>query len=498
MIRHTIVTTLLALHTTLLLLGQNPLLTTEQMKADLSIFRQIREKANAGLYRYQSKQTIDRLYQKAYQSIQHPLTITDFYKIIVTLTDIEGSNHNATELPKTVMDFLLQQKNFFPLPLKYVQGQAIVNIVGKEIPLGARILSINGKSDSTLMQAFEKYVATDGYNRTQKKSFSVNGCFGTRYLIENGLQDSFVVRYRLPYSNTIKTTTLKAVSQAERAGNMKIRHSAKLDSLIDANVNPKYSFAMLNGKTGLLNLRIFTMAQDAKDAAFKPYSAYLDSVFNLLDKNNTPHLIIDIRNNPGGNDPTYEEAFKYLTAKTFYEHTEAYSLVKQIPFVNFFFGTGTNQRYNESAVREMQTFLNGHFGALQKGRYHELENPPYQPKAPLFKGKVYLLIDENVASAASHFASLVRAYAYNATIVGVETSGGYYGHNGHIPFVYELPNSKILTKFSIVNVVQDAPPQPNQPPGRGVMPDHEVWQTFEDFMQQRDTQMEFVLQLITK
>ncbi len=64
--------------------------------------------------------------------------------------------------------------------------------------------------------------------------------------------------------------------------------------------------------------------------------------------------------------------------------------------------------------------------------------------------------------------------------------------------IYELPNSKIKTKFSIVYVVQDAAVKPDQPEGRGTMPDYEVWPTFDDFMKNRDTQMEFVLKLINE
>lgn len=63
--------------------------------------------------------------------------------------------------------------------------------------------------------------------------------------------------------------------------------------------------------------------------------------------------------------------------------------------------------------------------------------------------------------------------------------------------VYELPNSGIKAKFSIVHVEQDAPVKPDQPEGRGIIPDYEVWPTFDDFMHNRDTQMEFVLKLIS-
>ena len=74
--------------------------------------------------------------------------------------------------------------------------------------------------------------------------------------------------------------------------------------------------------------------------------------------------------------------------------------------------------------------------------------------------------------------------------------GGYFGHNGHTPIEYELPNTKIKTQFSIVNLEQDVPKKASQIFGRGIIPDHEVKQTLEDFLQNKDTQFEYTLKLI--
>lgn len=467
------------------------------MTDDLDLFRAIREKANSGLYRYKSKKEINKLYQGAYRQVRQPLNESEFFKILLVLTDAEGSNHNYTDPTPSILAFYSKQRAFFPYPLKYIGGKMILNIKDKEIPLGARILSINGVSDTLLMRSLYKYVPTDGYNLTQKWSSSVNGGFGTRYLIEYGLHNAFDVIYTSPNSSDVKSVTLASVTQAERANNLKNRHSATTDSLIDANVNPKYSFRQLNATTGLLNFRIFTMASNADDPAFSRFRQFLDSTFRVLTTQKINNLIIDIRNNPGGNDPTYEEVFSHFTQQPFYEHKRAYTLFRDIPFKPYFYGTSTNQRIDSTNLSEFQRFLNKFLTKEKNGKFYEVHNPVYTPRSPHFTGNVYVLIDENVASAASHLASLIRAYS-TAILVGVETSGGYYGHNGHIPFVYELPNSKIKTKFSVVYVDQDAPPKASQPVGRGIIPDHEVWMSFDDFMQQRDTQMDYVLKLIEK
>lgn len=84
----------------------------------------------------------------------------------------------------------------------------------------------------------------------------------------------------------------------------------------------------------------------------------------------------------------------------------------------------------------------------------------------------------------------------NTTTIGEETMGGYYGHNGHTPLEYKLPKSKIVIKFSVVNLEQDVKKKENQKYDRGIISDYEITQTFDDFINNIDTQMNFTIQLI--
>ncbi|MGN7821108.1 S41 family peptidase [Chitinophaga sp. 22536] len=480
----------------------NKVLGTKEMKEDLLLFRDIREKANSGLYRYRTKKQVDSIYNVAFKEIRKPLSTTEYFKIILRLTDFEGSCHNYTEVGKDLMDFYARQRGYFPYDLKYIEGKIIFNNQTKEIPAGSRVLSINGVPDTSLMQSFYKYFSADGFNTTQKWSGSVQRSFNYRYMIEYGVKDKFTVTFNPPYSKEVKTVTLPAVTLDARKENQKSRYSAGVDSLIDYNTQPKYSFRMIDQGTGLLSFRIFSMADGADDPRFPGYVRFIDSVFQALDKNAVPNLILDIRSNPGGSDPTFEQPMMYLTDHPFKENKSAYANFDRdtIPYMQYFWGVGTDTKWGPEQIKEGRKFLKEYLLPYKDGKSYQdsVHNPVYYPKQPAYKGHLYLLIDENTASAASHLASLVRAYARNTTIVGVETVGGYYCHNGHAGLVYELPHSKIKTKFSIMYVEQDAPVKPNQPEGRGIMPDYEVWQNYEDYMKQKDSQVAYVLRLISE
>ncbi|MFH6935799.1 S41 family peptidase [Flavobacterium sp. FlaQc-30] len=478
----------------------NKMLSEKQMHEDLKLLLAINEKANSGLYQYRSKKQIDSIYSAAIKSIKKPLSVTEFYKIMLRLADYEGSVHNYTIPDLDLINFLNRQKSFFPYPLLYINGQIIFDGQSSDIPAGSRIRSINGINDAQLMRSFYKYYTADGHNSTEKLSASVNKSFGINYLLEYGLCNEFVIEYNAPKSGSLEKKVLSAVTLKQREANIKNRFSAPVTDLIDYKKQAPYSFSMLNPAAGLLNLRWFGMAYGSDDPKFQTYVQFLDSVFTKLDKNKVANLIIDVRNNPGGSDPNFEQPVMYLTDKPFKENVKATIIFDPnfLPFEKYFWGVSTSERMDSITKKMGKEYLKDVYPVFKNNVsvQNQKYNPVYYPKSPRFKGKIYLLINENVASAASHFASLVKAYVENVTIVGVETVGGYYRHNGHSPLVYELPNSKIKTQFSIVNLVQDAPKKDNQPEGHGIMPDHEVWPSLDDFFQHKDTQMEFTLKLI--
>ncbi len=472
-------------------------MSPKQMKEDLAVFRAIREKANSGLYRYRSHQSIDSIYSEALNQVKKELSLTDFYKILLVLTDFEGSNHNGTSLPYKASAVMEKDRGYFPFFLKYVDGKMLVNNSNAGIPLGSQVVSINGISDKEFQKRFYKYITTDGYNMTAKKRASAENVFGWLFPFEMGISEFFDIEYKAPGSGEVQTIRLKSISQEENRNNYLARHSAKLDSITDSNIQEKYSFQRINKNTALLNFRIFTMASNAEDPAFVRFSTYLDSVFTLLKKEKIPNLVIDIRNNPGGNDPTYEKVFTYLTNQTFKENKSAFITFNKLPYSQYFKSESEDAGNRKHEVNATNSYLQEVFSVKKENRFYQDQshNPPYYPDSMGFKGKIYLLIDEHVGSAASHFASLMRGYS-SATIVGMETSGGYYGHNGHFPVEYVLPNSKITTRFSIVYVEQDAPVRADQPVGRGIIPDYSIPLLFEDFMNNEDSQMKFVLKLI--
>ncbi len=473
--------------------------TPEKLKQDLTTFQKIREKANSGLYKYRTKQQIDSIYSWAFSQIKEPKELIEFYKIILQITDFEGSLHNDTTLPDDFEKKYVAGNAFFPYPVKLIENKLVLNFENSEIPLGAQIHSINGIETQKLLHSLYKYYTTDGYNITGK-SIGIGSSFAKYFQMEYGSQKTFLVEYSLPNQTQKLIKTIAAVSNETRKENFKNRFSLPIDSLQYNRAKDKYTFKLISKNTALLSIHTFVIGRNAKHKDHLAYKKYLDSCFSFLSKNNQiQNLIVDVRNNGGGTDPNDIVTFSYLAKKPFRENASAYVNFQKIPFAEYLVYEETEPQKKQEEKKDYEDELKEEFPKLDKGKYIQNEkfNPLLQPDKNSFKGQIYLLISPRIASAGSLFASLVAGNT-NAIVIGEETMGGYYGHNGHTPIEYELPNTKIKTQFSIVNLEQDVPKKANQPFGRGVIPDHEISQTFEDFIQNKDTQYTYTIKLIDK
>jgi hypothetical protein len=275
------------------------------------------------------------------------------------------------------------------------------------------------------------------------------------------------------------------------------RHSKPSDHDFFAPAKQPYTFRLLpHQPTAVLTLNTFTIGEDGT-AGHKKYQAFLDSCFWLLRRSPAvTNLLIDARANGGGDDDNDMVAFSYVARAPFRENKASAVGFARVPYRQYLsFEKDTTERAD--LVREIEQELRTDFNLGADGKLHENAevNPDFQPKQHRFRGNLYLLISPRIASAGSMFAAMVRGNT-NAVVIGEETMGGYYGHTGHTAVEYRLPNSGIHISFSIVDLVHDVPVKATQPPGRGIMPDYLVTQSLEDFLANRDTQMEFALKLI--
>lgn len=467
------------------------------MSKDLKLFKEIRLKANSGLYTYRTPEQIDSIYTWAENEIKKSTTYRDFYLILSQLTDFEGSLHNGMYWSDKLRESLKKESyGYFPLPLKVIEGKLLVNSEGKEIPLGSEIISINAHPSASLLGELGKYYTTDGYNTTGK-NVGISKHFSSYYRYTFGLTAVFDVVYKSPNQQVEQQIQLQSTSYKGYYENFDRRHSIPMDrQWYEDDDEQPYFIKKIDDKTAVLTLNSFSLGSVKTDTHIQ-YATFLDSVFTNLNQNNFENLILDVRNNGGGNPPNDLITLSYLADTPQKEIQAAWiGFTASIPYwkhlqldLPFYFRPFAKAKLNKVMKQQLPIVKNDrrYYGNIQT----------YPPNENRFRGQVYLLVAPPIASAASLFSAMVASNT-NAIVVGEETMGGYYGHNGSFSIEYKLPQSKFTFAFSIVNLTQDVKEKENQPFGRGIIPDHQVTQSIKDFLQQQDTQLHYVLDLISK
>ncbi|UEQ76933.1 S41 family peptidase [Chryseobacterium arthrosphaerae] len=469
-------------------------ITSEQFVEDLHIFRTIREKVNSGLYVYRSKKEIDSMYQLAETEAANCKSIFDFYKVIARLTGFEGSCHNYTDLPNHASYYLTQKPEYLPVTLKNVDGRLLQDSKDVALPLGAEILSVNGVSDKEMISRFSQYYFSDGYSMPYKEITGFERGMLDKFYIEFGTHKNYVIRYQ--WNGKENEISLPGISLEKFKKLQESRHSLTFDKKL---LSEKYSFTKEGEGIYRLSLRGFDFATGKEDPAYKKFSTFLDQMMDTLEREKIQNLIVDLRGNTGGTGALYEKVFSYLTQRPFRDSHYAYTKFNEVPMEEKLVITPLFLSNGVTDKNGLNAYLKSLYPKAVQEKYYwaDDKNPSVLPHEKTFKGQLYLLVDHRVASAASHLASLIKSYT-NAVVIGKETVGGYYEHNGHLPLVYELPNTGIQTGFSIVHVIQDAQNLPDQKKGQGIIPHIEVHQTGQEFLHQNDVYLKKALELKKK
>jgi hypothetical protein len=444
---------------------------------DLRLFRAIREKSNAGMYIYHTQATFDSLYAQAEKEVASCNNLLRFYQIIAKLTHAEGSCHNYTRLPNATHYYLQNPSAKLPFNVVNINGVLYNKTPLTNLPLGAQIISINGIPTPDIIQNLTQFYNADGYVRSYAQVAPFDKGWPLIYHLAYGTSASYQVEYT--WEGNQKTTTLSG-SDFYKSFTPDVTSPSA----------PRYSFQKLDPNLYSLKISGFDFAGSADDPNYLAFEKLLEHMMDTLLGNPKSELIVDLRGNQGGAGFLYEKVFTYLTDRPFRDSEYAYTLFNEIPFKQHLVISRMLLDNDAKNGADVDVYLKSIYPVSAQGKFYwnNEKNALILPNERTFKGPLYLFTDEYVASAGSHLASLIKSYT-PAVVLGRETAGGYYDHNGHLPLSYVLPHSGIITGFSIVYVKQDAQKLADQPKGSGIMPHYAVQSTFEQHIQGEDVHL---------
>ena len=365
------------------------------------------------------------------------------------------NNEKAIEMLKYWENKLTSYDNYIPIIFRYVEGKYVVldgNLEEYEIPKGAILTKVDDVG-------IEQYI----------KSLSNNRYLSYDYKRKQQMLGELTI-FAEPGSE-VKLTFITRDNKVFDAIVSEDQFSYEFIEKYYGNGDDKnYSLKILqDNKTAYIRLKSMMTADSfSSDEDGKVIYKFLQQVQDY------PYLIVDIRGNGGGSDGYWRNN---LVAYLLNKHTyyDAHLLYKDSDYIKPFI----EDRYSlfeAKPTTQLPDNKNYPPEAMTEFKNYVTTTNDVVPKNPVkFKGKIYLLVDGDVYSAAESFASFAKSIGW-ATLVGTTTGG-----DGIIadPALMMLPNSGIVIRFSSCMGLN---PDGTANEEYHTAPDIYVEQSFQDFL----------------
>ncbi|MEM7369936.1 MAG: S41 family peptidase [Bacteroidota bacterium] len=448
-----------------------------QLKEDLAILKRHLETVHAGLYTYTPKEELDKHFATIESQLDQPMTDIAFYRLVSPLLTPIGNGHTNIQPPD---GFLAQHRtNFsiFPISIKWIEGSLYtLRDLGttETTPLGAKILTINNMKADSLFLAMRNHTTRDGFNLSNPNDhLSLRFRHYYSYLI--GQPDTFHLRLQLN-NGDIQEVQLAA----EPYQTLLDTYNKRYAKLVEANDAPPLRFRIENG-IAILTIKSFSTNYLKKRG--QKFDAFLEDAFQQIADQKIEHLILDMRNNGGGDPEPTIALFGYLHDQVFTFYKEISIITRNVP---------DNRLYKD------KLFFQELFISLRtkkdEDRYH-LKGisglKPSPPLSPRFDGELYILGNGRSFSATGEMSAILKEHN-RGVFIGEEIGGNPVQNTSGAMLRLQLPH----TSLNVVNpIVLWKMNVTFENTGHGVQPDYPVVATIDDLMSGRDAVLEFAKDL---
>jgi len=464
------------------------LIPMSELHEDLDILKYQLENVHAGLYTYTSKDDMDAALLKIKQQVNRPMSDIEFYRLLAPFQQKIKNGHSMI-IPSESWDMYKKELPLFPFDIYWTNGELyILRNLSKDESLipGSIIETINGESAQKVFNDLVDNWTSDGDNRTYPTSH-INLDFSDFYANVKGTPKAFYLEILRP-DGELKKVSVDALlyDELEKISQTRYKHK-RLPFYIQE--DPNLLKLKINGATAVLEVPTFDSSSKGEDG--KKYSKYYSDAFKKIKKANVQNLILDLRDNGGGDPKPQMALLTHLCNQPIILYKKVYAITKKlsnkelyegnISWLNFKLGIALKKHGN---VYELKNWVAKKFGISDK---------PTPPSQNVFTGKLYVLIDGGSFSATGEVAGMLKSYRKDIIFIGEETGGNPIQNTSGIMVFMNLPNSKIRVRQSLICFEANVDLTKNR---HGIIPDYYVRNSIEDELSNRDAIMDFTLGLI--
>lgn len=451
--------------------------TPTQIKQDLQFLKKRFEDMHPGMYYYTSPAEYDSVFQQLYNGVERKMTYQEAFRYIAPMISSVKDGHTSYKFKKNKYG---KNPKLFPFYIQQFGTTTYISYNGTTdttLVRGTELIALNDEPFEQVIQNLTTLYGTDNDNPSSK-AYYAQRAFNIFYFKYNGSSDSLKLTYKLPLKDSLISKYVKCLPQSEIVKNLKKNYKNVLRSNFD------YSVVDSTNKVAKLDITSFSMKGKFLDIGQVKFKKQLKKRFEVIKKEGVEHLIVDFRGNGGGFIPNIARLTKYFATEPFVLLDTTFfkrkAFRKVAPFYTIFPPVVTRMLYKPYD----DTFF-----------YRKPKKPiTFQPITKNhFDQKVYFLIDGGSYSATTFTMALLKDMNIG-TYIGQPPGGANWGSFASTWNDFKLPNTKIVVHMPLYKLLHN---MPNQRVKTFLLtPDYNVNASFEDFLQRKDSVLEFTLDLI--
>ncbi|MEM1264264.1 MAG: S41 family peptidase [Pseudomonadota bacterium] len=420
----------------------NATLPAADIIADLDALYGGLKRAHANNYANRSRAEYDAYFNELRESIDAPMRRFDAQLLLQRFAAFGNVAHARIEFPDAAYDaFRAAGGKSLPIYLRIVDGVAYVgeNYSGNPaIRQGDEIVALDAVPMAVWLERVSAHISADTpYIAHSLLEFT----FPRDLWAVAGEQEEFVLSLRRdakPFHAVVKAATREAQQAAAAAQ----PSGFTLDT-------DKRSFQLLDDGVAYLRpgpfYNVENLAQPWENSAFV---AFIDRAFEAILDNRTTDLVIDLRQNPGGDnsfsDPMLawiaDEPFRFCSAFFIRSSDEAEA------------SNAARLAANPNGANSVSALFARQYAATPRGEMFEFDIPLAQPRdGRRYDGRVYVLVNRHSYSNAVNVAAMVQDYKLGR-VVGEKTSDMATTYGAMEQF--SLPNSGIQVGFPKAHIIR--------------------------------------------